>query len=192
MPEAIFLTTDDGHKIRILSPFDYDNMVGIINKDYLRTIFNIAMWTGMRWVEIGRLHSHPEWVLKGRKAIHLPKEAQLKVLRVAPERYISIAAQIEGELAYFFKNQKPPTLQTWDENLKRWADKAGLGIEGITHKMTRVSLEIWMYTAGLSESDICNRQGHDRYTSFNHYSALTSLWTEPERNEILKRLAGWK
>jgi hypothetical protein len=192
MPEPIFLTKDKGQKIRIISPLDYDKIVHTIDKDYLRTIFNVAMWTGMRYVEIQKLHAHSEWVLRERKLIHLPREADRKIKRVAPARYVPVAPQIEGELNYFFNNKKPPCLQTWDVNLKRWTDKANLGTEGISAKMTRVSIEIWMFTAGMLENDICQRQGHDRFTSFNHYQALTSLFTETEKFEIQKRLAGWK
>lgn len=192
MPEPLFLTTEKEHKIRIISPFDYDRIVGSIFKDYLKTIFRIAMFTGMRWIEIQRFYLHPEWIMPERKAIHLHREAQLKALRVAPERYVPIVPQIEGELTYFFKNPAPPGLVTWDANLKRWCAKAGLGMEGISAKMTRATLETWMFTAGMSESDICHRQGHDRYTSFNHYQMLTSLWTEAERTEIKRRLAGWR
>lgn len=192
MPEPIFLTTDTGLKIRIISPFDYDKMEAVIDKPYLKTIFRMAMFTGLRNVEIGRLHSNPGWVMKERKLIHLDRFAQRKAKRVAPERYVPIVPQIEGELSYFFTNPKPPTLQTWNENLKRWADKAGLGIEGISHKMTRASLECWMLAAGLTESEVCKRQGHNLLTSFNHYQIAISAFTTEEKWEIIKRLAGWK
>ena len=192
MPEPIFLTTEKGYKIRILSPFDYDLMEKVIDKPYLLTIFNIARWTGMRYAEIRRLYDHPEWVMTERKHIHLDSKAQKKVKRKALERHVPIPTQIENELKYFFKNQRPPTMQTWDENLKRWADKAGLGIEGISAKMTRASLETWMVAAGLDDRSICLRQGHNTITSLNHYQALPNLFTVSERLEIEKRLAGWK
>lgn len=192
MPEPIFITTMKGHKIRILSPFDYDNMVKVIDKPYLATIFNIARWTGMRYEEIRRLYEHPEWVLIERRHIHLNPQAQRKVKRKERERHVPIPVQIENELKYFFKNQKPPTLQTWDVNLKRWGQKAGLGTVGISAKMTRATLETWMLTAGLTETEICLRQGHTLITSLNHYQSLPSLFTPVERFEIIKRLAGWK
>ena len=36
---------------------------------------------------------------------------------------------------------------------------------------------------------ICLRQGHDSFTSMNHYQALP--FTEAEKAEIKRRLAGW-
>lgn len=189
MPEPIFLTTKENHKIRILTPYDYDTYVARIDKDYLRTIFNVCFWSGMRYVEVQRLYEHPGWILKERKVIALPRDAQLKVKRVAPDRYITIPPQINGELSYFFKNTKPPVLKVWNDNLKRWAKKAGFDLAGISPKMTRASIESWMYQAGIEVSTICQRQGHDRITSLNHYMAIP--FTEAEKIEIKKRLAGW-
>lgn len=192
MTTPLFITTKDGHKIRILNPFDYDSMVNVIVKPYLQTIFNIAMFTGMRWEEIIRLWSRPEWVMLERRVIELNRDAQKKVKRKNPIRLVPIVPQIENELKYFFKNQRPPSIQTWDANLKRWADKAGLGRDGISAKMTRASIEMWMVVAELPENQICLRQGHDSVTSLNYYQTLKAAFTEIEVHEIKKRLAGWK
>lgn len=192
MTEPLFLTTKEGLKIRILNPFDYDSMVQAIVKPYLQTIFNIAMFTGMRWEEIVRLWSHPELVMLERRVIELNKDAQKKVKRKNPIRLVPIVPQIENELKYFFKNRRPPTVQTWDADLKRWAAKADLGQVGISAKMTRASIEMWMIVAELPENQICLRQGHDSVTSLNHYQTLKAAFTEPEIHEIKKRLAGWK
>lgn len=63
--------------------------------------------------------------MKVRKTIHLPEEAQQKQKRKQLERYIPISPRIESSLPYFFSNQKPPTPQTWNENIRRWAEKSG-------------------------------------------------------------------
>lgn len=176
--------------IRIFSPFDYDRYVAIIDKPYLKTIYNVCFWSGMRYVEVGRLYEHYEWWLKERKSIHLPAEAQKKVKRTQVERYISpIPPQLESELSYFFQNQKPPCLKVWDDNLHRWAEKAGMEIKGISSKTTRASIESWMVTANIPMNIICLRQGHDHITSMNHYQGLP--FTEAEKTEIRRRLAGW-
>ncbi len=192
MATPLFITTKEGHRIRIINPFEYDSMVQSIVKPYLQTIFNIAMFTGMRWEELIRLWSHPEWVMLDRRVIELNRDAQKKVKRKNPVRLVPIVPQIENELKYFFKNQRPPTVQTWDVNLKRWAIKAGLGEDGISAKMTRASIEMWMIVAELPGDQICLRQGHNSVTSLNHYQTLKAAFTEPETYEIKKRLAGWK
>lgn len=191
--EPIFLTTKDGHKIRILSPFEYDGLAMQIDKPYLRTILNVAFYSGMRYVEVQRFYEHPEWWQRSRNLIYLPKEADRKVKRVAPERYISpVPPQLIGEMPYFFKNKKPPTLQTWDVNLKRWAKKAGLVTTGISAKITRATIESWMFATGELIEKICLRQGHTQLTSLRHYLVIPQIFTEAERLEIKKRLAGWK
>lgn len=196
MAEPIFITTDKGQKIRILGPFDHDALVAAIDKqvmmskrDYLRGIFDVTFWTGMRWVEVGRLHNHPEWIMPERQQILLGREAQRKVKRSAAERYIPIPPQLSGVLSYFFKGRKPPCNKVWNDDLTLWAGLAGLGSEGIVPKMTRATIESWMYAAGLPPQWICLRQGHDSLTSLRHYQAIP--FTEAERSEIKTRLAGW-
>lgn len=176
-------------EVRILAPQDSDQLEENIPQDYLKTLYRVALYTGMRYVELQRLYEHPEWYQKNRRNIHLPKEAQKKVKRIAPMRNIHpIPPAIEGELAYFFKNKRPPTHKVWNENLKRWAIKAGLGAKGISAKTTRATIESWMVSAGIPIDTICLRQGHDRLTSMNHYQALA--FTDSEKIEIKNRLVG--
>jgi hypothetical protein len=47
--------------IRILRPADYDLFLDKIPKDHHKTIFEIMFWSGMRYVELQRFYSHPEW-----------------------------------------------------------------------------------------------------------------------------------
>lgn len=188
--EPIFITTDGGQKIRILVPEDLDALLAVIEKDHLRTLLSVCFWTGMRYVEVRRLRKHPEWIMEGRKQIKLDREAQQKPKRVAPERYVPIPPQIEGELKYFFKNKQPPSPQNWNKDLVRFAEKAGIGTEGILPKSTRCSIESWMFAAGLPESWICLRQGHDKLTSLKHYQGIP--FSEAEVLEIKHRIGGWK
>lgn len=175
--------------VRILSPQDIDQYVSAIDKPYHQTQFRVLLYAGMRYIELQRLYEHPEWYLTQRRTIHLPAEAQLKVKRVAPERYIPVAPQIIGELNYFFSNKKPPSHKVWNENLKRWAELSGIGTEGISAKTTRATIESWMVTAKIPMNDICLRQGHDHLTSLNHYQAIP--FTESEKIEIKNRLVGF-
>jgi len=173
---------------RILGPWDYDQFVSSIQKDYLQDIFNICFWTGMRYVEVQRLHGHPEWYWPQRRTIHLPEEAQRKAKRKQVERYIyPIPPQVEGILKYFFKGRKPPTQTAWNNNLIRWAEKADMNPRGITSKSTRKSIESWMIAADIPLNEICLRQGHDSLTSMRHYQGLP--FTLAEQEEIKKRLA---
>lgn len=144
----------------------------------------------MRYIEIQRLYENPEWVMKERKAIHLPEEAQKKKKRKQKERYIyPIPPQLESILRYFFEGKKPPEKTTWNKNLQRWPIKADLNPYGLSAKTTRKSIESWMVAAGVPILEICLRQGHDSITSMRHYQGLA--FTDSEKAEIKKRLAGW-
>lgn len=174
--------------VRILGPYDYDKIVANIEKDYLRDIFEVCFWSGMRYVEVQRLYNHPEWIMKERRTIHLPEEAQKKIKRKQRERYIHpIPPQLESVLRYFFKGKKPPSQQSWNGNLKRWAEKSDLNPYGMSSKTTRKSIESWMISAGIPLNEVCLRQGHDSITSMNHYQGLP--FTLAEKEEIKKRLA---
>jgi site-specific recombinase XerD len=189
MPEPLYLSTPKGKKIRLLSPKDYDKLVAVITKLHLRTLFEVCFWSGMRYIEVQRLWEHPEWWLRERNAIHLPREATKKPMRQFKERYIPIPNQLAAALPYFFENPRPPVPQVWWEDLNLWAEKAGLGTEGISPKITRATIESWMYAAGLEAGWICNRQGHTELTSLNHYRGIA--WTDEEKEKIKRRLAGW-
>lgn len=187
--EIVVLTTNNGSKIRILVPAEYDKILAVIDKPYLKTLFRIAFFTGMRYKELLRLHEHPKWVMPDRGYIYLDRQAQLKVKRTTPERYIPIAPQIMGELPYFFQNKKPPCRKVWGEDLKRWAEEADLCGVGIVPKMTRASIESWMVVSGMPLNEICQRQGHDNITSLKHYQGIA--FKAGEIYEIRQRLSGW-
>jgi hypothetical protein len=175
---------------RILGPYEVDLFRDSISKNYLTTIFDVCLWSGMRYVEVQRLYDNPEWWLRARKAIHLPEEAQRKTKRKQRERYIHpIPPQLENILGYFFENKKPPSQSAWNENLLRWGEKSDLDIQGLSSKSTRKSIESWMIAAEIPLNIICLRQGHDSLTSMNHYQGLP--FTEAEKTEIKRRLAGW-
>lgn len=176
--------------VRVLGPYELDLLASHIKNNELRTIFEVCFWSGMRYVEIQRLHNHPEWWLHGRRAVHLPEEAQKKVKRKQLERYVHpVPPVLETELRFFFKGRKPPAIQVWNTNLLRWAANSGLNSVGLSAKTSRKSIESWMVTAGVPLNVICLRQGHDSMTSMNHYQGLP--FTEGEKVEILRRLAGW-
>lgn len=176
--------------IRILGPFEVDQFLAAIPKDHHKTMFEVLLWSGIRYVELQRLHEHPEWYWPNRRNIHLPEQAQKKAKRRQLERDIHpIPPQLESIMRYFFKGPKPPSRQAWDQNMGRWARLAGMKPEGFSSKTTRKTIESWMVTAGIPVTTICLRQGHDSVTSMRHYQGLP--FTDAEKREIKKRLAGW-
>lgn len=188
--EAMFVTSKEDGKVRILGPWDWDKFYSAIPKPYLQTITETLFWLGCRYIELERLHDHEEWYLKNRKTVHFPRMATKKVKRVNPERYISpLPPQLISTLPYFFKNKKPPARDGWNQNMKRWAEYAGFDPLGFSAKTTRKTLESWMYAAGVPPIEICLRQGHTELTSLQHYAGIG--FTREEKEEIKRRLKGW-
>jgi integrase len=177
--------------IRILRPADYDLFLDQILKDHHKTIFEILFWSGMRYIELQGFYSHPEWYMKESRAIQLlgSEGAQRKVKRTLEDRYITpIPPQLETLLRFFHKGPEPPSLQAWDEDMSRWAAASGFDPKGFSAKTTRKSIESWMIAAGISEMQVCLRQGHDKITSMRYYLGLPF---SPEEKEIIKKRLTW-
>jgi hypothetical protein len=70
-----------------------------------------------------------------------------------------------------------------------WAETAGINPYGISAKTTRKTLESWCIVAGILESTVCLRQGHDSLTSMRHYQGLA--FSDDEIQDIEKQLISW-
>jgi len=105
--EALHLYVKD---IRILTPREYKALRAAALKNYHRTIFDILLITGMRYVELQRLYDNPSWYNEKNNLIHLPEAAQKKVKRRQLERTIH---PLPSMFSYLFKQfieaQRPPS-----------------------------------------------------------------------------------
>lgn len=70
------LVTGDGTKV--LTVEEFDKYLQFIPVRY-RTAFEVNVITGLRYVELQRLHDNPKWYSEVRNQIILPPEAQKKV-----------------------------------------------------------------------------------------------------------------
>lgn len=183
--EPNFIITPGGSKIRILGPFEVDNLVSAIGRDYLRNLFNMCFWTGMRYTEIQYLHASPGSYSDS--LIHLKMEKT--TIRTTPPRDIPVPTQIQDIIPEFFKSRSPPTGKVWNDSLKRWAQKSGITSEGIVPKTTRMSIESWMVAAEIPYLKICQRQGYNIAGELSQYHSV--LFDENEKIEIVNRLSGW-
>lgn len=185
--EALHLYVKD---IRILTPREYEFLRSVIPKDHHKTIFDILLITGMRYAELLRLYEHKEWYNEKRNLIHLPEEAQKKAKRRQLERTIHpLPSMFNYTIKAFWKAHKPPLEATWNKNLQRWSIEAELNPYGLSVKTTRKTIESWMVAAGIVESTVCLRQGHDSLTSMRHYQGLA--FSDDELRDIKKQLTAW-
>jgi hypothetical protein len=180
------LTTADGTKV--LTVEEYDKFLQAIPEDK-SIIFEINTITGLRYVELQRLHDHPEWYFKNRNQIILPHEAQKKVKQKAPKRTID---KLPSTFSYIFRQftegERPPERTSWNRDLARWSLRTGI-IPKIGNKTPRKTIESWMLKSGIPEFEIYSRAGHDPLTSLKHYQSLS--FTVYEMRDIKKRLTEW-
>lgn len=177
-------------EIRILTPTEYHQLRDAIPKPDYKTILDVLIITGMRYVEVQRLYENHHWYNEKRNHIHLPIDAQRKVKRRQLERTIHpLPSMFNYTMDAFFHGKKPPVESSWNRDLQRWAKIAGLNPYGISAKMTRKTLESWCVAAGMLESAVCLRQGHDSLTSMRHYQNLA--FSEKELSEIKTQLVKW-
>lgn len=180
------LVTNDGTKV--LTVEEYDKFINSI-PECKRVIFEINTITGLRYVELQRLHDNSQWYYKARNQIILPHEAQKKVKQKLVKRTID---KLPSTFAYMFKlfidGKRPPERTSWNHDLARWSQKAGISPK-INLKTSRKTIESWMLKSGIPEIEIYSRAGHDPVTSLKHYQSLS--FTDYEMRDIKKRLSEW-
>jgi len=180
------LVTSDGTKV--LTVEEYDTFIKYI-PEKKRVIFEVNTITGLRYIELQRLHDHPEWYYKNRNQIILPEEAQKKVKQKQVKRTID---RLPSTFHYMFKDfiESPvlPDRIAWNRSLLVYSKKAGIEPK-IGLKTPRKTIESWMLKSGINEYEIYSRQGHDPVTSLRHYQSLS--FTDYELRDIKKRLTEW-
>lgn len=180
------LQTDDGTKV--LTVQEYDKLVSAMPSK-LRVIFELAIITGLRYVELQRLYDNPQWYNQGRNQIILPKSAQKKVKQKQGTRSIDKLPSTFSYMFTAFKDgKKPPEQSSWNRDLQRYSEKACISPK-VNPKTSRKTIESWMLKAGIPEIEIYSRQGHDPITSLRHYQSLS--FTDYELRDIKKRLTEW-
>ena len=75
-------------EIRILTPAEYQRIRAVIPMDRHKTLLDILLITGARYVEIQRLYDNHVWYNENRNLIHLSESAQKKAKRKQLERTI--------------------------------------------------------------------------------------------------------
>jgi len=176
--------------VRVLTPAEFDAIQNVIKKQDFKIILNVALYTGMRYVELQRFQQHKEWLKADRRCIYLPREASRKKRRTLRDRYVYLTPQGLSFVQLFFKVRKMPSIQHWNIRLKQWAEKAGIGTEGISAKTTRKTWESWLAVSYPDKLDlIAMNQGHTNLTALRHYLQLP--FTDEEKAEIKNRTAGW-
>ena len=178
------------HNTRILRPNEYKLLIskGIDKREY-QVFFNALLFTGMRYIEMQRFQKHPEWF--DGNFINLPKIAVKKAKRKQLERSVRLTPLGRQLIPFFLDIKRPlPSWQSWQENLKRWADKADIGNKGMGVKTTRKTWESWlMFYYPYRQFEIALSQGHTSLVSLRYY--LNMPFTEHDKMEMKEFVEGW-
>ena len=176
--------------VRILRPSEYEALLRAVQKKRHRTMLQALLYTGMRYIELQRFQDYPGWFTG--EFIHLPKIADRKVHRTQPERWVRLNQQGRMIIEYFLQlDDKLPAYQNWRDNMRRWAEIAGISPDGMGAKTTRKTWESWLmfYYPGYM-ADITLSQGHDTITSIQHY--LNMPFTEVDQLQMKNYVEGWR
>ena len=136
---------------------------------------DVLLTTGLRYVEAVWVQKHPECYDKYRKFIHLPAGVEKKKKQVFKERDIKLSDYSCMQMEHFFdKKSKLPTRDSWTDNLKMWATKAGVSTEKLSAKTTRKTCVSWLvHLYPNNQLRIFLQLGHTMSMSVEHYLALS-------------------
>jgi len=171
-------------QVRILRPMEYEAIRKAVKLEQAIMLDGLLL-TGMRYVEARRFQQQPEWL--ERNFIHVPS---LKVKAKQKERWIRLSNYAQQTIPLFLKGTKLPGKATFDKNLKRWSQKAGIDPIGLCAKTTRKTMESWLvfyYPDRIV--NIMQSQGHDTLTSLEHY--LNLPFDNTDKEAMKKWLDGW-
>ena len=182
---------------RILFPSDYESMREHMPR-YYQLICDVNLLTGFRPVELSRFN--PAWYRASRRVIQLPDDACKKERCKYKERAIRlslpgcdamdkfVSEKVKHKKKEVFAYEMIPQRTAFGDALKRYANLAGIGDEGIVPKMFRKTLVSWLI-ACYPEKQIYiqSSMGHDGETIVNNYLGLgfTKEQMDTMRNKYL-------
>jgi hypothetical protein len=176
-------------KTRILRPGEFEALKRACPKIDYRIMLQALLYSGTRYIEMQRLYDHPQWF--DYEFIHLSESAQKKEKRKQLERDIRLNQPGRMMIEQFLNLRYGlPSIQAWNQNLKRWAKYAELDPIHLSAKTTRKTYESWLcFFYPTRTLDVALSQGHNDMTQFKHY--LNMPFNEVDKIEMKKYVEGW-
>lgn len=208
---AIYVLSPNGTKTRIFSsPSEYLQFRDELNDQY-RKICDAGLHSGVRPIELRRLHMHPEWFDKTRHLINLgpkslnkgmAKKARTVLLTlngaIAIEKYFALELDVRKVTVPTNAGPKKvdfcgPTDSAWFQALALAAKKSHIdgGATHLSQKSLRKTLASWLILCGESRDimTISKSMGHSPKTLQECYLGLGFM--PKEKEEIAEFLKGW-
>ncbi len=179
-------------RVRILRPREYELLREAIPKIEHQIILDTLLYTGMRYVEMVRFKKNPGWYDPQGGYIYLPPEASKKRKRTMRERYVYLSSRGRAIIPLFLKMKIAiPSRTAWNEDMRRWGERAEIGETGLCAKTTRKTWESWLVSAYPDRILlIAMSQGHTQLTAMKHY--LNLPFSKQDMEQIRSYVHGWR
>lgn len=198
---------------RVLTPAEITQLTSAMVKPTSRLLFDVLLYTGMRYSELFQIYEEPGRFDPDRLAIEI-KNTKSLVARVTPVRYVILSpAGAEAVRKWIESGRKPPRITQWRKNLLHWAHVSGLqpapgkvdlatweddrneAIENVWDLSARTTRKTWecylLATFPHLTPSVLRSQGHSTEVSEKHYVKVCDLFTPAEMSEIRKITTGW-
>lgn len=184
---------------RVLSPAEADAIRAVISKPSSRALFDLLLYTGLRFAEVRQLAADPSILDQERGTLAI-RSTKAKARQVG--RNVILGDRGRAAVAAFLEagGKMPAHVTAWQQNLIAWSRAAGLAPlsgptaagnpAGMTTRTTRKTWESWLLAACPAEIvRITLSQGHSETIALRHY--LNVSWTAEEREAIAAEVGGW-
>lgn len=184
---------------RVLTPAEASAIRSAISKPSSRALFDLLLYTGLRFAEVRQLADNPALFDEDRGTLTIksmkPSAKQAGRNVILGEKGISAVREFLGMGAKI-----PAYVTTWQNNLIAWCKSASLSSlptvqvrsnpYGITARTTRKTWESWLLAACPDQIvQITLSQGHSETVALRHY--LNISFTVAEREAIAAEVVGW-
>ena len=161
-------TNSGKFRVRILRPQELTKLVKAIPKDYSKTQFEFLLYCGMRYIEAQAILDRSD--LFDGENIHLTPNIIKKPKCTIKDRYVKLNPVGRKVAESYFKNKKPlPHMNTWRENLTRWATEAKIDPSYMSVKTTRKTYESYLISIyPIRRDEIFISQGHSELTALKN------------------------
>ncbi|PYB68567.1 integrase [Thermoplasma sp. Kam2015] len=178
-------------KTRILRPSEYEALRSAASPKY-RVVFDTALMTGMRVVELRLFLKNPSWF--DGTFIHLPRIAIKKKKATINQRWIHLSSRgraLIENIHQILGEADLPTETSLRDYMHRKALIAGIDPYGLNMKMFRKTWESWLIASYPDrKEEIFLSQGHTSLTALQHYVNLP--FTEEDRLKMKEWVEGWR
>ena len=178
-------------KTRILRPSEYDILRSNANPKY-RVLFDTALMTGMRVVELRIFLQNPIWF--DGTFIHLPRVAIKKKKATINQRWVHLSSRgraVVENVHQILDGAKIPSESAISRYMKRCALQGGIDGNGMNMKMFRKTWESWLIASYPNrKEEVFLSQGHTSLTALQHYVNLP--FTEEDKLKMREWTEGWR